>query len=96
MAVVVCGLFGWALSDVPRAFITRSRYNLPSPSGQTQSICCQFLAAVHSSKTEIPFQPPVSSICDWSTPLFIKLGLKFKSRARLGHRVVALDIRERG
>lgn len=96
MAVVVCDLFGWALSDVPRAFITRSGYNLPPPSGQTQTICCQFLVDAHSSKTEIRFQPPVSSICDWPTALSIKLGLKFKSRARLRHRVVALDIRERG
>jgi hypothetical protein len=95
MAVVVCDLFGWALSDVPRASITRSRYNLPPPSGQTQTIFCQFLAVAHTSKTEISFQPPVSSICDWST-LSIKLGLKFKSRARLRRRVVALDIRERG
>lgn len=95
MVVVVCDLLGWALSDVPCASITRSGYNLPPPSGQTQSIGCQFLAAAHSSKTEIPFQRPVSSICDWFT-LSIKLGLKFKSRARLRRRVVALDIRERG
>jgi hypothetical protein len=96
MTVVVCDLFGWALSDVPRAFITRSRYNLPPPSGQTQTICCQFLAAAHTFKTEIPFQPPVSSVCDWFTQFCFKLGLKFKSRARLRRRVVALDIRERG
>lgn len=95
MVVVVCDLFGWALSDVPCASITRSGYNLPPPSGQTQTICCQFLAAAHSSKTEIPFQRPVSSICDWFA-LSIKLGLKFKSRARLRRRVIALDIRERG
>jgi hypothetical protein len=95
MAVVVRDLFGWALSDVPRASITRSRYNLPPPSGQTQTTFCQFLAAAHSSKTEILFQPPVSSICDWFT-LSIELGLKLKSRARLRRRVVALDIRERG
>jgi hypothetical protein len=96
MVVVVCERFRWALSDVPRASIARSRYNLPPPSGQTQTICCQFLAATHTSKTEIPFQPPVSSICDYSTPLCIKLGLKFKSRARLGRRLVAFNIRERG
>jgi hypothetical protein len=96
MAVVICDLFGWALSDVPRASITRSRYNLPPPSGQTQTICCQFLAAARTFKTEILFQPPVSSICDWPGPLSIELGLKFKSRARLRRRVVSLDIRERG
>jgi hypothetical protein len=77
MTVVVCERFGWALSDVPRTSITRSRYDLPPPSGQT--VCCQFPAAVHTSKTEIPFQPQVSSIYDYSTPLCIKLGLKFKS-----------------
>src|SRR6266566_4937486 len=96
MVVVVCDLFGWALSDVPRASITRSGYNLPPPPGQTQTICCQFLAAAHSSKTEIPFQRPVSSLCDWFTALSIQFGLKFKSRTGLRHMVVAIDIRERG
>lgn len=96
MPVVICDLFGWALSYVPRASIARSRYNLPPPSGQTQAACCQFLAVARTFKTEIPFRPPVSSICDWLAPLYIKLGLKLKSRARLRRRVVALDIRERG
>jgi hypothetical protein len=93
-AVVIRKLFRWALSDLPCAPLTRNGHNLTPPSGEAQAVSRQFFAGgAAAPKTVSPIYPQSPQ---HAVGLERELGVEFKSRTRLGRRVVVFDIGERG